>query len=137
MGEADGAQILSAQQAERPEHVLMLQGAAGIDLHQRHDQQVDDPARIHVGRVERRLDLRLDLEPAGDPGQDRVGLPAPVRHGLQQGGEVAERRAAPEIREPEHVEQHEPAARIPDLAPELADEVGLTDAGLAHEHARG
>jgi hypothetical protein len=98
-------------------------------------QHVDDPARIHVRGVERGLDLHLDAEAACHAREHRIRLPPPVRHRLQQRGDEAQGRAAPEIREPEHVEGHEPAARAPDLLPELPDEMGLADAGLPDEHA--
>ncbi|WP_288588034.1 hypothetical protein, partial [uncultured Methylobacterium sp.] len=134
MGEADRREVLGPQQAEGPKHVLMLERPPGIDVHQGAHQEVDDPAGIDVGGVERLLDLRLDPEPAGDAGQHRVGLAPPVGHRLHQGGEVAQRRAAPEIGQTEHVEEHEPAARGPDRAADLPDEVRLADAGLADEH---
>ena len=127
MGETDRGEILRAQQAEGAEHVLMLEGAPRIDLHQRHHQQVDDPAGIDVRGVERRLDLGLHLEAPGDAGQHRVGLAPPIRHRLQQGGDETQGGVAPEIGEAEHVQGHEPAAAAPDLPPELADQVGLAD----------
>lgn len=135
MGEPDRREVVGAQQAEGAEHVLMLERAIRIDAHQRPDKEIDDPARLDVGRVERLLDLPLDVEAAGDPRQNRVRLAPPVRHRLEQGGDEAQRRAAPEIGEPKHVEQHEPAARVPDLPAQLPDQVGLAYARRADEGA--
>ena len=135
MGEPDHAEILRAQQAERPEHVEVLERAARIDPHQGRDEDVDDPAGIDVRGVEGGLDLHLDAEAARDPRQDRIRLPPSVRHGLQQGGHEAQGGAAPEIGQAEDVEGHEPRPRAPGLPADLPDQVGLADAGRADEDA--
>ena len=60
--------------------------------------------------------LNGQLEPAGDARDYDLRLPATVRHLLQERGKKAQCGTLPKIRDPNDVEQNEPAASHPDLA---------------------
>ena len=135
MGEARRREVLRAQETHGPEYVAVFHGLAAVHHGQHALEHLDEFHRVEIGQRKCRLDLLLNVEATRDAGQNRFELAPSARHLVQEGRDVAQGGRAPEILKSEHVQQDEPAALGPDLAPDATDEVRLADAGLTDQNA--